>query len=124
MKAKKVTSILRKCKDPELSYSHLSVPQPGKYANAVELRVGPLPFTSPGGIEHALAVKIAAKYGIDFKDYDFNRGTDEPPLYKPIFSANCLKEDEIERTIKRIIEARDELKAKFENLAEVAMKSA
>ena len=126
MEAKKAAEILAGYKNEDLGYSYITNldPRTNQPVRALQLRVGPLPIASPGGFEHALAGRIAKKYGITFEEYNFNRGTDDPPLYKPIFSAICYSEDEIETKIQAITQAEEELKFRFENLADVAMKSA
>jgi hypothetical protein len=88
----------------------------------VELRVA-LPMTSPGGLEHAIARKIAKEYNMTFEEYNVNRGTDDPPLYRPTFSIICHTESDVKKNIEKIKQAERELNRKFENLAELAMKS-
>ena len=123
MEAQKATEILAAYKKRNLDYNYLTTldPENKHHVQGVELRVGPLPISSPGGFEHALATKIAKKHRITFEEYNFNRGTDDPPRYRPIFSATCYQEDEIDTKMKQIMQAEDELKSRLESLAESLM---
>ena len=123
MEAKKVAKILAKYKNENLGYGYVTHldSKTQQSVRVLQLRVGPLPISSPGGFEHALATKIAKKYGVGFEEYNFNRGTDDPPLYRPIFSAICYEQDEIETRMEQIIQAEDELKSRLESLAESVM---
>jgi len=126
MEAKKAAEILAAYeKKQNLDYSYLTLldPENKHHVHGVELRVGPLPIASPGGFEHALASRIAKKHGITFEEYNFNVGTDDPPLYSTIFSATCYQEDEIETKMEQIMQAEDELKSRLESLAESVMKN-
>lgn len=123
MEVKKAAEILAGYKNENLGYGYVThldskAQQP---VRVLQLRLGPLPIASPGGFEHALATKIAKKYGVTFEEYNFNRGTDDPPLYRPILSATCYQEDEIETKIGKMIQAEDELKSRLESLAEFVM---
>jgi len=125
MEAKKAAAILEAYKKGNLDYSYLTALDSGNKhrIRGTKLRVGPLPITSHGSFEHALASRIAKKYGISFEEYNFNVGTDDPPLYRPIFSAICYEEDEIETKMQQITQAENELKSKLESLAESLMKN-
>lgn len=124
MEAKKASKILADYKKENVAYSYISHvdKKNGCHIDGLEIRLF-LPISYPGGFEHALANKIARKYGINFEDYNVNRGREEPAFYKPIFSTVCNDEDDIKTKIEKIIAAREELKTKFEDLAKFAMKS-
>jgi hypothetical protein len=120
MEAKKVAKILAKYKNENLGYGYITHldPKTQQSVRVLQIRVGPLPISSPGHFEHALASRIAKKHGITFKDYNSNVGTDDPPLYRSIFSTICYGEDEIRTKMKLIMQAEDELKSSLESLAE------
>ena len=121
MNIKKAAILLANYKDIDFDYSSVSVSERGGSVEALEIRVGPLLVA--GGFEHALAEKVASKHHVALKEYNVNRGTDELPQYKPIFSAICYRENEIPTAMERIKEARRELASRFESLAEFAIKS-
>jgi len=123
MEAKKVAKILAKYKNENLGYGYVTLldSKTQQSVRVLQIRVGPLPISSPGGFEHALASRIAEKHEITFKECNFNVGTDDPPLYRSIFSAICYGEDEIGTKIERITRAEDELKSRLQSLAESVM---
>ena len=123
MEAKKVAEILAGYKKENLGYGYVAYlnSKTQQSVRVLQIRVGPLPISSPGGFEHALASRIAEKYGITFKEYNFNVGTDNPPLYGSIFSDICYGEDEIQTKMERIMQAEVELNSKLESLAESLM---
>lgn len=123
MEAKKAAEILAKYKNENLGYGYVTHldSKTQQSVRVLQIRVGPLPISSPGGFEHALASRIAEKHGITFKEYNFNVGTDDPPLYRSIFSTICYGEDEIQTKMEQIIQAEDELKSMLESLAESLM---
>jgi len=123
MEAKKVAKILAECKNENLGYGYVTHldSKTQQSVRVLHLRVGPLPISSPGGFEHALASRIAEKHKINFEEYNFNVGTDDPPLYGSIFSAICYAEDEIGAKMEQIMQAEDELKSRLESLAESLM---
>ena len=123
MEAKKAAEILAKYKRENLGYGYVTHldSKTQQSVRGLQIRVGPLPISSPGRFEHALASRIAEKYGITFKEYNFNVGTDDPPLYGSIFSAICYEEEEIQPKMEQIMQAEDALNSKLESLAESLM---
>jgi len=123
MEAKKAAEILAGYKRGNLSYgyvTHLDSKNQQR-VRVLRLRVGPLPISSPGGFEHELASRIANKHKIICEEYNFNVGTDDPPLYRSIFSTICYGEDEIEAKMEQILQAEDDLKSRLDSLAESLM---
>jgi hypothetical protein len=123
MKSKKVEELLKTYKGEGLDYSYItrfdSDNKPR--VQGVKLRVT-LPIASPGGFEHVLADMIAQKYGVTLEEYNVNRGTDDLPLYTPIFSVDCNDGEDINAKVGKIRQARDELQSRFRNLAEFVAK--
>jgi len=123
MDFKKSAEILEQYRWQGLYYSYISEldKEKGNRIVALEIRI-PLSSSCHGQIEHGVAERIAQNYRITFEDYDINHGKEDAPHYTPTFSDICKGEDEIEPKIKRIMEARDELYCKFEELTDSAMK--
>ena len=124
MDIQKVVEFLGSYKRRDLDYDCVTEPnsQNGRYVNGVKIKAS-LPIASPGSFEHALANRIAQKYGIAFEEQNVNRSTDGAPLYKLFFTTICHGEDEAKTKIDTVIQAKKELDSRFEKLAEFVMKT-
>lgn len=76
---------------------------------SMELIIGPLKIDE--GITYKLAEKIAEKYGVKLKQYDFSRGRwSEPRKYRYVFSVALPDaESEFDNAFERLLNASKEL---------------
>lgn len=122
MEVEKIAKFLAGYKGDDLDYDYLarSDTKNRRYVNGVKIRIS-LPIAYRGGFEYIIANRIAQKYGITFEEYDFNRGTDDPPFRRPVFSTTCHNEDEVKTRMKTMIKAKQKLISGFEKLTELAV---
>jgi hypothetical protein len=110
-KTDKVDAILReymieiKSYGSEIFYDYFADPE-----LSMELMIGPLEIDE--GLTYDLALKIAEKYGLRLRRYDFSRGKwSEPREYKFVFSVTVPDDEkEIKSVVKKLLDASKELK--------------
>lgn len=93
-----------------------------KYYRKVEIRTDSLPIGNGKGIDYLIAKKIAEKIGVSLQEYDLSRGVfkDEATI-KNIFSVDCFKEDELEASIQKIMQAKNMLNEKYNGIADTLL---
>lgn len=122
IKIEKADKILKSC-EKEIdqnglfySRSYASIEKAKEYYKVVLICSNPLPIG--GRVDERIAQKIAEKYGIALRYWDFGRGEDESNE-KNIFCAYCSKESQIKPAIEKVKQAKEDLEQKLNKLTDL-----